>query len=232
MTEAEILAIKYNLNPIAGGEVWEFGNLSGRFKTTRLRNIQDHTNCLVQYNPELDSNLPFVATGVLTPDASGEFVSLSGHSLFATYWNEEKDFYLWYRGGHHWSISEAVGDISGPYWDLNSDIVDGDYAPLNGAIGVLTLAAPYSETHNVTGSLTPDSTCNYHEAGVHNGRPFFERGDSAYFLWWDTFWWTLSNGLDVYDNEWRSIPFIVRPCHDYQPMADTDGWASIAMEEH
>lgn len=232
MTEAEILAVKYNLNPIPGREVWEFGNLSGSFKTTRLRNAFDHTNCLVQYNPELDSNLPFLATGVLTPDATGEYVSLSGYSLFATYWNEQKGFHLWYRGAAHWTISETIGDISGPYWDRNDNILDGDYAPFNGAIGLLTLTAQYPETHNVTGDLLPDATCNYHEAGVHNGRPFFERGDSAYFLWWDGFWWTLTNDLDVYDTEWRSLPWIVRPSHDYQPMPVAEGWASIAMGEH
>lgn len=232
MTEAEILALKYNLNPIEGGIVWEFGNLSGAFKTTRLGNTFDKTNCLVQYNPELDSNLPFLATGTLTPDATGEYVSLGGYWFFATYWNEEKGFHLWYRGAGNWTISETIGDISGPYWNRHSNIIDGDYTNENGAVGTLTLSAQYPETHNVTGTLTPDATCNYHEAGVHNGRPYFEREDSAYFLWWAGFWWTLTNGLGVHNSEWRSIPWIVRPCREYQAMADTEGQASIAMGEH
>lgn len=232
MTEAEIIALKYNMNPLPDRRVIEFGNLTGTYKTQIHLNSRDKTNILIQYNPELNSNLPFLATGVLTPDSSGEYVSLSGHAQFGSYWNESKNFYLWYRAAAHWTISDTIDDISGPYWDLNSDIVDGNYQPFNGAIGVLTLAVQYPANHNVEGTLAPDATCNYAQAGVHNGRPFFRRGDNAYSIWWDGFWWTLTDAPGLYNTEWRSIPFIVRPSQDFQALVAATGWATIAMGLH
>lgn len=36
---------------------------------------------------------------------------------------------------------------------------------------------------NVTGSLNPDSTCNYYEEGVYNDAPYYKRVDLSFFLW-------------------------------------------------
>lgn len=38
--------------------------------------------------------------------------------------------------------------------------------------------------YNVTGVLTPDSTCNYFLAGTYGGKNYYQRTDSNYFIWY------------------------------------------------
>jgi len=37
----------------------------------------------------------------------------------------------------------------------------------------------------VSGTLTPDATGNYACAGTYNGKCYYSRADSAYYIWWD-----------------------------------------------
>ncbi len=44
-------------------------------------------------------------------------------------------------------------------------------------------------THDliVTGTITPDATGFYDEAGIYNGQPYYERTDTAFAIWyWST----------------------------------------------
>lgn len=36
---------------------------------------------------------------------------------------------------------------------------------------------------NVTGTLSPDSTCNYFDSGTFNGKPCYSRDDNAWHIW-------------------------------------------------
>ncbi len=36
----------------------------------------------------------------------------------------------------------------------------------------------------VTGTITPDATGNYFDAGVMNGQPYYSRDDLAYHIWY------------------------------------------------
>jgi len=51
--------------------------------------------------------------------------------------------------------------------------------------------------YNVTGTLEPDATCNYIEAGINDGKPYYRRLDSAFFIWWSAGFesWTISKNL-------------------------------------
>ncbi len=52
--------------------------------------------------------------------------------------------------------------------------------------------------HAVTGTLTPDATCNYTTVGWHNGKGYARRADGAYYIWWDGIdTWTISAVLGV-----------------------------------
>lgn len=37
--------------------------------------------------------------------------------------------------------------------------------------------------YSVHGTLTPDATCNYWEAGIYAFLPYYRRVDGAYFIW-------------------------------------------------
>lgn len=50
----------------------------------------------------------------------------------------------------------------------------------------------------VSGTLNPDATGEYSDAGIHNGQPYYARDPNTYFLWWwpaDS-WWVISTALD------------------------------------
>ncbi len=54
------------------------------------------------------------------------------------------------------------------------------------------------KTYEVTGDLTPDATGTYEDAGEHNGKRYYVRGDSAYYIWWHLAGsWIISTDLDV-----------------------------------
>lgn len=40
-------------------------------------------------------------------------------------------------------------------------------------------------TINVTGVLVPDATCNYVYQGIINGKAWYQREDTAYFIRWE-----------------------------------------------
>jgi hypothetical protein len=40
-------------------------------------------------------------------------------------------------------------------------------------------------TYGATGTLSPDSTCNYDVKGAFNGKPYYKRRVAGYFMWWD-----------------------------------------------
>jgi hypothetical protein len=36
---------------------------------------------------------------------------------------------------------------------------------------------------NVTGTLSPDATCNYFEAGIYNEAPYYKRSRGGFYIW-------------------------------------------------
>lgn len=80
--------------------------------------------------------------------------------------------------------------------------------------------------------MTPDATCNYVQAGVHNGRDYARRLDGAWFIWWKPgFFWVVSIGLDV-----LGAGFWSRALEDiegiYLPQGEAIGEATVTAGEH
>ena len=88
----------------------------------------------------------------------------------------------------------------------------------------------------VTGTLTPDATGVYEEAGIFNGQPYYQRTDSAYFIWVLTFGdplnyqWLITDTLGVggmfYWQKWT--PTYEPPTGIYAPGGFAYGTATVA----
>lgn len=88
--------------------------------------------------------------------------------------------------------------------------------------------ATQTSKYVVTGTLSPDATGIYCEAGTHNGEPYYKRTDGAFVIWWDTNFWVITNELGDYTLAyWENLdtPKIVGPC---EATAPSTGEAVIA----
>lgn len=86
--------------------------------------------------------------------------------------------------------------------------------------------------YRVTGTLTPDATGDYQEAGTHNGQPYYRRGADDWYILWYTLLrgggWGIANALIpplTLPNWARSGDGIVG---EYSPVRDAVGTASVA----
>jgi hypothetical protein len=88
----------------------------------------------------------------------------------------------------------------------------------------------------VTGTLTPDSTGDYFEAGIHNGKPYYEREDSTWFLWYryismvEVHLWYISLTLgDPAGTLWmKQTDTFEPPPGSYSPENEATGTATVA----
>ncbi len=89
----------------------------------------------------------------------------------------------------------------------------------------------------VSGTLTPDATGNYNEAGIYNGQPYYARTDSAFTIWWyenpmyGIYIWTISEILgDTFLLRWNmnSTPGNP-PTGIYSPSRGATGTATVAL---
>lgn len=87
--------------------------------------------------------------------------------------------------------------------------------------------------YNVTGTLTPDATCNYFLAGTYNGKPYYRRADGAYFIWWNVLndTWFISSILGEYNPPYwfHDTELIVGI---YEPGDETFGIATVSLGPH
>ncbi len=89
----------------------------------------------------------------------------------------------------------------------------------------------------VTGTLGPDATGDYDEAGIFNGQPYYERTDAAYFIWWwpipspPSSFWFLTNVLgNPSGTAWAKHGPMIQPVTGlYIPYANTTGDATVAI---
>lgn len=69
-------------------------------------------------------------------------------------------------------------------------------------------------------------------AGEYKDKPYYRREDGAWFIWWDTFFWTITAEVGGgYEFEWRGW-VQEEIIGDYQPMASAEGWAHVAAGSH
>lgn len=89
---------------------------------------------------------------------------------------------------------------------FNSDIQRGMFFRMSG----IWAAMPFPintlpPAYNVTGTMSPDCKCNYFYVGEHNGKPYYRRGDGAFYLWWNTValsCWVISVEMVFIGNLW------------------------------
>jgi len=88
----------------------------------------------------------------------------------------------------------------------------------------------------VTGTLSHDATGFYDEAGVHNGQPYYERTDGAWFIWYlyypfpPAHKWVISTLLgDFTTAKYQKSTANFEPVTgDYTPMGGATGTATVA----
>ena len=84
---------------------------------------------------------------------------------------------------------------------------------------------PYRK--HVTGTITPDSTGDYHVIQIYNGNVFYKRNDGAYYIWWDGVdSWIISTALGVtgaiyHKRSWAGA------VGQYSPIGGATGWAFV-----
>lgn len=101
-----------------------------------------------------------------------------------------------------------------------------------GATGDATLTRGL-HTLNVTGTLSPDAICNYPHTGSHNSKPYYQREDAAYFIFYDTATtkWYITPELGVLGlNHW--ILAANGPTGVYSPVGTNTGDATVTVGEH
>jgi hypothetical protein len=66
----------------------------------------------------------------------------------------------------------------------------------------------YSNTVTVSGSLTPNAAGVYTVAGIHNGKPYYQRGSESWYIWYmsSNGAWILGQVLGVDGGLWYSWP--------------------------
>jgi len=90
---------------------------------------------------------------------------------------------------------------------------------------------PIADYH-VTGTLTPDATCNYWYAGIYNGKPYYRRADGAWFIWWGIapLWYLTEVVGDTTGPAWRRAdPEIIGA---YVPYEGAIGIATVSAGPH
>lgn len=84
--------------------------------------------------------------------------------------------------------------------------------------------------NKVTGTLTPNATCNYKATGWYNDQPYLRRIDGAYHIWWsivDSAWFISVVLGTIGDAAWGRIN--PDPYGVYLPLGSATGNATLAM---
>jgi hypothetical protein len=87
--------------------------------------------------------------------------------------------------------------------------------------------------YNVTGTLSPNSTCNYRAEGTYGGVTYYKRIDGAWFIWYRSGnqRWYITQELGNYNIiGWvRTLPNIVG---DYNVINGASGIAHVSTGAH
>jgi hypothetical protein len=90
--------------------------------------------------------------------------------------------------------------------------------------------SPNPNHYTVEGSLVPDATGEYYDAGIYNGKTFYRNAAGTWFIWWDNIFtgWGISTELGSH-----SEPHWFRDFVDiegvYYPQTGATGTATIAL---
>jgi len=82
----------------------------------------------------------YTVSGVTTPDVTGLYLQGGGILVQPAYEREDHAWWLW--TDHYYNvfrISETFEDWF-PCWERPMDIIEGEYQPKNGAVGIATVS--------------------------------------------------------------------------------------------
>lgn len=144
--EAFCLAVTYNLLPrrnlpYIGTHNYDTGMFEPdhtpekELRCMVIAHIIDATNILVKYNPELNFAVTFHVDTSVTPDIHGNYSPDTGWNDRPTYYNAEKEFYIWWDDIDSWIINEQPGHTDGPYFKRTGATIPGTFSPFGGAVG-------------------------------------------------------------------------------------------------
>lgn len=86
--------------------------------------------------------------------------------------------------------------------------------------------------YSVTGTLTPDLTCNYPINGAFNGKAYFKRTVAGAFLWWDgNSKWTVSVELGIQGEAYWELE-AADPAGVYTIGGTAEGECTVGEGEH
>jgi hypothetical protein len=84
-----------------------------------------------------------VVTGLLDPDATGNYYAYGEYGGQTSYANEAETFFIWHDEiGLWWEITEAIGVPGTAGWRRVVPSVAGDYWPTGAATEVATVIEP------------------------------------------------------------------------------------------
>lgn len=88
--------------------------------------------------------------------------------------------------------------------------------------------------YNVSGSITPNATCNYYLTGTYNENPYYARADQQFFIWYRNISqrYTITRVLGVTGTESWLNPILNTVIGTYAPLGYADGNAIVAAGPH
>lgn len=107
---------------------------------------------------------------------------------------------------------------------FNPDIQRGMFFRMSGIWAAMPFPVSTAlPAYTVTGTMTPECTGDYFYAGEYNGKPYYRRGDGAFYLWRNTLalsCWVISVEMVFEGSLWFRVGFITG---QYQPSVDYTG---------
>jgi len=80
-------------------------------------------------------------TGILNPDATGNYYLIGHYVEFPIYKQRDKAWYIWFHPGNMiWIISETYPDPGLNYWHKGFPDIVGDYTPEGTFTGIATVS--------------------------------------------------------------------------------------------
>lgn len=118
-----------------------------------------------------------------------------------------------------------------------SPVISSSYRNRLDRITITTVVPPpaFEADLEVKGTLTPDVTGDYQEAGVNDGQPFYTREDEAWTIWYDFFMgehsWFITPGVDLNgDPKFGKTAFELEPVTgELNPLHGAIGTATVQL---
>lgn len=107
----------------------------------------------------------------------------------------------------------------------------GSHKTVSGSTSPIQPTPPVAD-YNVTGTLIPDSTCNYFYAGEYDGYHYYRRVDGLWFIWHDIDRWVITDELGNHDRPFWATNEDFPITGPYEPQNEAEGISTVSMGPH